>query len=111
MSRKATKPIVLALIFICALFTFSLLMNKENKEQTITMDSASLPVMQFVYKDMVINELHGYTNEMEMLSMRDGLMPLNDSRQLLLRGKYIRSIRILRLRAYRAEPFQQRPYR
>ena len=84
MSRKATKPIVLALIFICAMFTFSLLMNKENKEQTITMDSASLPVMQFVYKDMVINELHGYTNEMEMLSMRDGLMPLNDSRQLLL---------------------------
>ena len=75
--RKATKPIVLVLIFIGALFTFSMLMNKENKDQTTTMESASLPVMQFVYNDMVINELHGYTTEMEMLSMRDGLMPLN----------------------------------
>ena len=82
--RKATKPIVLVLIFIGALFTFSMLMNKENKDQTTTMESASLPVMQFVYNDMVINELHGYTTEMEMLSMRDGLMPLNATRQLVL---------------------------
>lgn len=84
MSRKATKPIVLVLVFIGALITFSLLMNKENKDQTTTMESASLPVMQFVYNDMVINELHGYTSEMDMLSMRDGLMPLNTTRQLVL---------------------------
>lgn len=82
--RKATKPIVLVLIFFSALITFSSLMNKENKDQTTTMESASLPVMQFVYNDMVINELHGYTSEMEMLSMRDGLMPLNATRQLLV---------------------------
>ena len=82
MSRKATKPIVLVLVFIGALFIFSSIMNKENKDQTTTMESASLPVMQFVYNGMVLNELHGYTNEMDMLSMRDGLMPLNDERQL-----------------------------
>lgn len=82
MNRNKAKPIVLILIFIGAVVVFSMLMNKENKEQTTTMDSASLPVMQFVYGDMVLNELHGYTQEMDMLSMRDGLMPLNDSRQL-----------------------------
>ena len=82
MSRNATKPIVLILIFIGALFVFSMIMNKENKAQTMSMDSASLPVMQFVYDDILLNELHGYTQEMDMLSMRDGLMPLNDSRQL-----------------------------
>ena len=82
MSRKATKPIVLVLVFIGALFIFSSIMNKENKDQTTTMESASLPVMQFVYNGMVLNELHGYTNEMDMLSMRDGLMPLNNERQL-----------------------------
>ena len=70
--------------FFGALITFSSLMNKENKDQTTTMESASLPVMQFVYNDMVINELHGYTSEMEMLSMRDGLLPLNATRQLLV---------------------------
>lgn len=82
MSNKSTKPIVLVLVFIGALITFSLLMNKENKDQTTTMETASLPVMQFEYNDMLINELHGYTQEMDMLSMRDGLMPLNNSREL-----------------------------
>jgi len=82
MSRNATRATVLSLIFIGALFGFSMLMNKENKAQTTTMESASLPVMQFIYDDIVLNELHGYTQEMDMLSMRDGLMPLNDSRQL-----------------------------
>jgi len=82
MNRNVTRPIVLILVFIGALFVFSMLMNKENKAQTTTMESASLPVMQFVYDDIVLNELHGYTQEMDMLSMRDGLMPLGDSRQL-----------------------------
>lgn len=85
MSRNATRPIVLIVIFISAMVIFSMLMNKENKEQTTTMDSASLPVMQFMYGDKVLNELHGYTQEMDMLSMRDGLMPLSDSRQLELK--------------------------
>lgn len=84
MNGKATRPIVLVLVFISALVTFSLLMNKENIDQTTTMDSASLPVMQFVYGDMLLNELHGYTQEMDMLSMRDGLLPLNEARQLRL---------------------------
>lgn len=84
MSRNATKPIVLVLVFIGALIVFSLLMNKENKAQTTTMETASLPVMQFIYNDTQLNELHGYTQEMDMLSMRDGLMPLSDSRQLQL---------------------------
>ena len=84
MNKKATKPIVLVLVFISAVVTFSLLMNKENKDQTTTMDSASLPVMQFVYEDMTLNELHGYAKEMDMLSMRDGLLPLSDARQLQL---------------------------
>jgi len=87
MSRNATRPIVLIFIFISAMVIFSMLMNKENEEQTTTMDSASLPVMQFMYGDMVLNELHGYTQEMDMLSMRDGLMPLSDSRQLDVKVK------------------------
>ena len=82
MNRKATKPIVLVLVFISAMITFSLWMNKESIDQTTTMDSASLPVMQFVYEDMTLNELHGYAKEMDMLSMRDGMIPMSDARQL-----------------------------
>ncbi len=84
MSSKATKPIVLVAVFIGALLIFSILTNKVNKDLTTTMDEASLPVMQFVYNDMAINELHGYVEEMDILSMRDGLVPLDENRALRL---------------------------
>ncbi len=84
MNSKATKPVVLILVFIAALIIFSFLTNKVNKDLTTTMDEASLPVIQFVYDDTAINELHGYVREMDMLSMRDGLMPLGEERELEL---------------------------
>ena len=48
------------------------------------MDEASLPIMHFVYDDKVVNELHGYVQEMDMLSMRDGLLPIGKERGLHL---------------------------
>lgn len=84
MNSKATKPIVLILVFIGALIIFSIMTNKVNKDLTTTMDEASLPIMQFVYNDVEINELHGYVQEMDMLSMRDGLVPLDSNRGLHL---------------------------
>ncbi|MBR2045909.1 MAG: hypothetical protein IJ958_07235 [Agathobacter sp.] len=82
MNSKVTRVIVLVVVFISAIITFSFLENKVNKDVTMTMEEASLPVMQFVYNDTVLNELHGYTKEMDMLSMRDGLMPIGEDRVL-----------------------------
>ena len=82
MNKRVTRILVLIVIFISAVITFSIIENKVNKDVTITMDEASLPVLQFVYEDTVLNELHGYTQEMDMLSMRDGLMPIGDNRTL-----------------------------
>ena len=84
MNKIVTRIAVLVSIFISAVITFSILENKVNKDVTMTMEEATLPVMQFVYNDIVLNELHGYTQEMDMLSMRDGLMPIGDSRTLNL---------------------------
>lgn len=84
MNSKAIKPIVLVVVFIGALITFSVLTNKVNTDTTTTMEDATLPVMQFVYEDTVMNELHGYVQEMDMLSMRDGLMPIGENRVLNL---------------------------
>lgn len=78
------KPIVLTVIFLISVIVFSMLTNKVNKDITTTMDEASLPVMHFVYDDKVINELHGYVQEMDMLSMRDGLIPIGEERELHL---------------------------
>ncbi len=79
-----TKPIVLTVVFLISVIVFSMLTNKVNKDLTTTMDEASLPVMYFVYDGKMINELHGYVQEMDMLSMRDGLMPIGEDRKLQL---------------------------
>ncbi len=84
MTKKVVKPVVLALIFICALFTFGVTTNKENIDLTASMEDASLPVMYFKYNDTVINELHGYVQEMDLLSMRDNVLPIGEERMLQL---------------------------
>ena len=84
MNNKYLKPIVLTVVFLISVLVFSMTTNKMNKDSTTTMKEASLPVMHFVYDDKIINELHGYVQEMDMLSMRDGLMPIGEERVLHL---------------------------
>lgn len=84
MNNKYVKPIVLTVVFVISVFVFSMLTNKVNIDSTTTMKEASLPVLRFVYEDKSINELHGYVQEMDMLSMRDGLMPIGEERSLQL---------------------------
>ncbi|MBQ8625587.1 MAG: hypothetical protein IJ419_05470, partial [Agathobacter sp.] len=84
MSKKVVKPIVLVLIFLGALVTFSMTTNKVNIDLTATMDEATLPVMNFVHNEVVINELHGYVQEMDLLSMRDNVLPIGEDRILHL---------------------------
>ena len=96
MNTKTVKPIVLALVFIVSVMVFSMLTNKVNKDLTTTMGEASLPVMYFKYDNMQINELHGYVQEMDMLSMRDGLMPIGEDRvinlEILTYGNEVESL-------------------
>uniref|UniRef100_UPI004056CBF1 hypothetical protein n=1 Tax=Agathobacter sp. TaxID=2021311 RepID=UPI004056CBF1 len=97
MNKKLVKPTVLIVVFSAALLFFSILTNKENRDTTTTMDEASLPVMQAVYKDIVINELYGYTSRMDTLYVRDSITPLDENRmfhmKLLTYGREIDSIR------------------
>lgn len=84
MNKKYVKPIVLTVVFLISVLVFNVLTNKVNNDLTTTMEEASLPIMHFVYDDTVVNELHGYVQEMDMLSMRDGLMPIGKERDLHL---------------------------
>ena len=84
MNKRNVNPIVLILIFLVSTIVFSMLTNKVNKDSTTMMAEASLPVVQFVYEGKTINELHGYVQQMDMLSMRDGLMPIGEKRELQL---------------------------
>ncbi len=84
MDKKYVKPIVLTVVFLISVMVFSALMNKVNIDSTTTMKEATLPIVHFVYEDKIVNELHGYVQEMDMLSMRDGLVPIGEDRSLHL---------------------------
>ena len=84
MKKTWIKPVVLGVIFIGALITFSIVTNKNNKDLTTKMAEATLPVMQFYDGDIAINELHGYVQEMDTASMRDSILPVGKDRMLNL---------------------------
>lgn len=82
MSKKVIKPIVLVVVFIVAMIVFCITTNKGNSDMTTRMSDASLPVMYFYNQDTKIDELHGYTKEMNAVLMRDSIVPVDDSRKL-----------------------------
>ncbi len=84
MSKKLIKPLVLILVFIGALITFSILTNKDNTDMTSSMEEATLPVMSFRYNNQTINSLYGYVHEMQLNSATELLTPVGNDRKLNL---------------------------
>lgn len=81
--RKGTfKAIVLSTIFILAVLVFGGLMNHTNEDLTKEMEEATLPVISLYQNDVEINELHGYTSEMDVAYMRDTITPIAADRKL-----------------------------
>lgn len=82
MNKKVVKPIILVIVFIGALITFSIITNKEYEKRTTTMAEATLPIVNFVYMDTEMNELHGYVNEMDLRTMREAVTPVDSENKL-----------------------------
>jgi virulence-associated protein VapD len=82
MRKKVIKPVLLAAVFIAALILFSISTNQTNEDLTMAMEEASLPLVSFYCNGTQINELHGYTTEMDMVKMRDTITPLGANRML-----------------------------
>jgi len=81
MGKAIKKLIILILIFIAAVAVI-VWINREDeaqKEYTV-MGEAGLPVIGMVYGDLVINELHGYTEELEIGAIRETIYPLGEER-------------------------------
>ena len=97
MKKVIIKVVVLLLVFVGALGIFSLTMNRGNKDLTITMAQATLPIMHFYNGTIQINELHGYVKEMDAVGMREDITPVGENRLLRMSidtyGKKIDNIR------------------
>lgn len=82
MKKKWIRPAVVLMVFIAALIMFGFLMNQVNEDLTTAMAEATIPVVRFYYGETPINELHGYTTEMDAASMRDSITPVSNERLL-----------------------------
>lgn len=75
--KIAIRVGVLVAVFIAAVISFSYLMDRKNPDMNVDMGIAYLPRVSFTAGEREVNPLAGYTNEMEIASMRDTITPVS----------------------------------
>lgn len=96
MKRIVLKAVASILVFFLSLAFGSFFMNKGNVNTTRDMDRASYPVIYMNVAGETVNELYGYTDELELGVLRENITPLDENRGVNVRivkyGKLIESI-------------------
>lgn len=82
MRKRVIKAVVLTVIFFGAIAFFGITSNQVNEDLTTEMADATLPVIRLYTDNIEINELHGYTKEMDSAFMRDTITPISENRIL-----------------------------
>ena len=82
MPKGIIKAAVLSTIFLLSVILFSKMTNHVNEDMTTEMPEATLPVISLYSNGTKINELRGYTGEMNAAYMRDSITPIHESRRL-----------------------------
>lgn len=82
MRKGVIKIIVLAAVFLVTAALVSVLTHKNNIDLTSKMEEATLPVVYLQTGETQINELYGYTSEMDGTAMRDTITPLSEDLSL-----------------------------
>ena len=83
--KSGYKYLLLALLLLFivgAALTAALLSRKELSREYTEMESVSLPTVRVNFLDRFSTLLHGYTLEMDAVSMRDSIVPLDQDRSL-----------------------------
>lgn len=78
-NRFYIKIIILIIIFLGVVGVYFLLNSHKPEEVKVKMGQAALPVVYMKNGDDRINELHGYTQDMDAVYMRDSITPIPDS--------------------------------
>ncbi|MGN1180384.1 MAG: hypothetical protein ACI4SD_04150 [Suilimivivens sp.] len=84
MKKYIIKWTIIIAVFFTALFVISNVMNKGNTDMTVWMADATFPVVTMKYDGKAINELHGYSDAMEVNYMRESITPLSEGRRISL---------------------------
>lgn len=76
MKKLWRKTGILGAVFIVALLVFSRFTNQETRDLTGDMEPVSLPVVYLTQQGVRVNELHGYVEEMDAVTMPDAIAPV-----------------------------------
>lgn len=82
MRKGAKKALVLTIIFFVTVAITGIFTNQTNEDLTTEMKESTLPVISLYENETEINELHGYTTEMQAQYMRDTITPIGENRIL-----------------------------
>ncbi len=82
MIKPWKQAIILVLVFIAGIVAFERLTNHEVQDLTTDMADATLPVLYLLEGEKRVNELHGYTTEMDAASVRDTITPVESGGSL-----------------------------
>lgn len=88
MKKGMIKLLVLAGVFLLGVIVFGELTNHSNEDLTTEMADATLPLVSFFMNgeggNQEVNELRGYTREMQSVYMRDAITTISSDRRLPL---------------------------
>ena len=81
------RNIILHVLFLAVLFVLSVLFFMRTINQTLpdsaqSMDSSTFPLVYMVRSGTAFNCMHGYSREMDVRYIKDGVTPLNSDRTI-----------------------------
>ena len=85
MKKAIIKGILLGVIFAAALWLISRIMNQGNTDMTTEMAEPTYPTVAMFAEGHLVNNLHGYAQNMDMAHLRDMIQPVGIDRKIDVR--------------------------
>lgn len=82
MKKVILRIAVLLIVFLGGVAGFSQILNQQNTESMREMAMPTLPVLCIENNGYKINQMFGYTMEMDQTTLRNGLVPLTTNREI-----------------------------
>ncbi len=87
-NRKVLRIVLLLVLFLVIIgvvITVAIVHKASTEESYLPMGEATLPTITLRYEEGHETELHGYVNDMDLLAMRDVIVPLSEEKSVHVR--------------------------